>query len=492
MSTRPTASFAPAISGAPCARSATTFPPSAMPSSAGPRSCARSRRDSTPAPGCSPCSVRAAPARRASSGATAGPGSATGRAASTSAICPRRVRSTGSTSPSRLRSTSRSARTTPPCSSATPSPAAVAAWSSSTTSSRSCEHAPATLGRWLDRAPGRGLRRHQPRAAASAGRGESSPSSRCRWKRTRSSSSRRALARSGRTSCSTTPTAPPSPRSCDCSTVCRSRSSWRPRGCGCSRLRNSSSACATASRLLAGARGAAARQATLRAAIDWSWDLLAPWEQAAFAQCSVFEGGFTLEAAEAVLDLSPWPAGAAGDGRGAGALGQEPAAHVGARRAEPLRHRGAVLRHVSRASTSTRRRSSTPSGAAGESAGRGTARAILRALRHRRGDRGAFPPRRRQAAPRARARARQSRRRVPQGGAPRQTASTRSRRICAIWEVLELQGPCALGIDLGAQVLAVDTLDASQRAAALQARATALSPRRVAAKSRRRCSSKRS
>ena len=59
--------------------------------------------------------------------------------------------------------------------------------------------------------------------------------------------------------------------------------------------------------LLAGARGVSARQATLRAAIDWSWDLLAPWEQAALAQCSVFEGGFTIEAAEAVLDLSPWP-----------------------------------------------------------------------------------------------------------------------------------------------------------------------------------------
>lgn len=59
--------------------------------------------------------------------------------------------------------------------------------------------------------------------------------------------------------------------------------------------------------LLGGARGPAARQATLRAAIDWSWELLTPWEQAAFAQCSVFEGGFTLEAAEATLDMSPWP-----------------------------------------------------------------------------------------------------------------------------------------------------------------------------------------
>ncbi len=59
--------------------------------------------------------------------------------------------------------------------------------------------------------------------------------------------------------------------------------------------------------LLAGARGAAARQATLKAAIDWSWDLLTPWEQAALAQCSVYEGGFTLEAAEGVLDLAAWP-----------------------------------------------------------------------------------------------------------------------------------------------------------------------------------------
>ena len=53
------------------------------------------------------------------------------------------------------------------------------------------------------------------------------------------------------------------------------------------------------------------RQATLRATFDWSWELLQPAERAALAQLSVFEGGFTLEAAEAVLDLSaleegPW------------------------------------------------------------------------------------------------------------------------------------------------------------------------------------------
>jgi predicted ATPase/Tfp pilus assembly protein PilF len=69
-------------------------------------------------------------------------------------------------------------------------------------------------------------------------------------------------------------------------------------------------------RLLSGdRRDVSARQATLRGAIDWSWELLDPWEKAAFAQCSAFEGGFTLEAAEAVLDLEgvdcdgepPWP-----------------------------------------------------------------------------------------------------------------------------------------------------------------------------------------
>ncbi|MGZ8260404.1 MAG: ATP-binding protein, partial [Caldimonas sp.] len=59
--------------------------------------------------------------------------------------------------------------------------------------------------------------------------------------------------------------------------------------------------------LLAGARSAADRQATLRGAIDWSWNLLLPWEQSALAQCAVFEGGFTLDAAEAILDLSAWP-----------------------------------------------------------------------------------------------------------------------------------------------------------------------------------------
>lgn len=50
------------------------------------------------------------------------------------------------------------------------------------------------------------------------------------------------------------------------------------------------------------------RQATLGGVIDWSWQLLEPWEKMALAQCSVFTGSFTLEAAEAVIDVKAWPA----------------------------------------------------------------------------------------------------------------------------------------------------------------------------------------
>ncbi|MEZ4223235.1 MAG: AAA family ATPase [Polyangiaceae bacterium] len=45
------------------------------------------------------------------------------------------------------------------------------------------------------------------------------------------------------------------------------------------------------------------RHATLRAALDWSWQLLDPLQQRAIAQCAVFRGGFDLAAAESVLDL---------------------------------------------------------------------------------------------------------------------------------------------------------------------------------------------
>ena len=61
-------------------------------------------------------------------------------------------------------------------------------------------------------------------------------------------------------------------------------------------------------RLLSGGAGRHDRQATLRATLDWSWELLSEDERAALAQLSVFEGGFTLEAVEEVLELEAlWP-----------------------------------------------------------------------------------------------------------------------------------------------------------------------------------------
>ena len=60
--------------------------------------------------------------------------------------------------------------------------------------------------------------------------------------------------------------------------------------------------------LTGGARDQPARQQTLRAAIDWSYQLLSASEQVLFAAAGVFMGGCTLEAAEAVCqdEESEW------------------------------------------------------------------------------------------------------------------------------------------------------------------------------------------
>jgi predicted ATPase len=49
-----------------------------------------------------------------------------------------------------------------------------------------------------------------------------------------------------------------------------------------------------------------ARHARLRDTIDWSWELLDDDERRALAQCAVFYDGFSLEAAEAVLEVDEW------------------------------------------------------------------------------------------------------------------------------------------------------------------------------------------
>ncbi len=57
-----------------------------------------------------------------------------------------------------------------------------------------------------------------------------------------------------------------------------------------------------------GARGAPGRGSSLRGALDASWELLDPWERDVLAQCSTFRGGFTVDAIEAVVELSDQPA----------------------------------------------------------------------------------------------------------------------------------------------------------------------------------------
>src|SRR5207253_347309 len=61
--------------------------------------------------------------------------------------------------------------------------------------------------------------------------------------------------------------------------------------------------------LTGGSRTALPRHQTLRALIDWSYELLNPEEQIVLDRLSVFAGGWTLEAAETVTsrgDTADW------------------------------------------------------------------------------------------------------------------------------------------------------------------------------------------
>jgi predicted ATPase len=57
--------------------------------------------------------------------------------------------------------------------------------------------------------------------------------------------------------------------------------------------------------LAGGRRGAVERHATLRAAIDWSYELLGAGEQRLLARLAVFSGGATLEAIEEICGGDP-------------------------------------------------------------------------------------------------------------------------------------------------------------------------------------------
>ena len=134
--------------------------------------------------------------------------------------------------------------------------------------------------------------RHDPRAPAHPGRG------RVRRPAARRARGRRALLRALHSS--SRPTR--SPSCARASTRCRSRSSSRLRARRRSRRLRSSSASPQRLDLLKGGRDADPRQQTLRATIEWSYELLSDEEQQLFARLSVFAGGCTLEAAEEVCD----------------------------------------------------------------------------------------------------------------------------------------------------------------------------------------------
>src|SRR6185436_3500241 len=57
--------------------------------------------------------------------------------------------------------------------------------------------------------------------------------------------------------------------------------------------------------LAGGTRTAPPRQQTVRASLDWSFDLLSEPEAVLFQRLSVFAGGWTLEGAEAVAVKAP-------------------------------------------------------------------------------------------------------------------------------------------------------------------------------------------
>jgi predicted ATPase len=66
--------------------------------------------------------------------------------------------------------------------------------------------------------------------------------------------------------------------------------------------------------LTTGRRTALPKHQTLRAALDWSFELLPKIEQSLLARLAIFDAGFTLEAVTAVASDAGYPASAVQDG----------------------------------------------------------------------------------------------------------------------------------------------------------------------------------
>ena len=139
--------------------------------------------------------------------------------------------------------------------------------------------------------------RDEPRGAPAPGRARRT---RCRRWTTRTGRSSSSRAQPPRAARHRRPR--PSPSSAGASTTCRSRSSSRPRARAHLAPEQLLERLSQRLDLLKGGRDADPRQQTLRATIEWSYDLLEEDERRLFARLSVFAGGCTLEAAEAVCD----------------------------------------------------------------------------------------------------------------------------------------------------------------------------------------------
>jgi predicted ATPase len=89
--------------------------------------------------------------------------------------------------------------------------------------------------------------------------------------------------------------------------------------------------------LTGGSRTTLRRHQTLQAAMEWSYDLLAPAEQLLWQRLSVFAGGFTLEAAEAVCSgVQVFRCSAVQEGTAAAVRGAEAASDLNTRTPEDL------------------------------------------------------------------------------------------------------------------------------------------------------------